>query len=109
VNVNLQGVQRNRVRVLGDLEVDYNISLKGEFLEVGLQSEVVVLWDNIGGEELSALDVDPTTSHFGTSMGTAHVSSVRTMADSSVLRSIYARTGDFERSMQLGRCRCNRV
>lgn len=81
MNVQLEGVQRDGLGVLGDIKVNHDGSVKGQLLEIRLQSDVVVSRDDVGGEQLPALHIDPT-SHFGKSLCSAHVvTAVRAMAD----------------------------
>jgi len=81
VDVELERVQRNGLGVVGDVEVNEHSTVKGQLLEVGLKSDMVMSRDDVGGEKLSGLDVDPT-SHFGNGVGSAHVvAAVRAIPD----------------------------
>ncbi len=51
----LEGVDRDGARVLGNIEVDNDSTIKLEVGEVGLEGQVVVRRDDIGGEELATL------------------------------------------------------
>lgn len=75
VDLKLQGVQRDGLGVFSNIEIDNNLTLKGMLLEVGLKSQVVVLGDYIGGQELSAgLDASCAAESID-SLRSAHVCS----------------------------------
>lgn len=81
MDVQLQSVQGDGLGVLFDVEINDDSAIECELLEVWFQSQVVVLRYHVRGEELSSLNVDPT-SILGHSSGSAHVvSPVRTKAD----------------------------
>lgn len=72
VDVEFEGVQRDGLGVLGDVEVNDDGAVKGQLLEVGLEGDMVVAGDDIGGEKLPRRGIDPTC-HFGGGMCSAHV------------------------------------
>lgn len=65
-------MEGNGLGVLSDIEINKYSSVEGQLLEVGLESDMVVPGDDVGGEKLASLNVDPTC-HFGSGMCSAHV------------------------------------
>ena len=82
MDVDLEGVEGDALGVVGDVEVNDDGAVKGELVKVGLESHMVVARDDVGGEQLAALDVD-STCHIGSgTVSSAHgVAAVRTVAD----------------------------
>ena len=81
MNIQLQGVQGDAIRVASNVKVNNDSSVEGQLLEVGLEGDVVVTRNDIGRKQLAALNVDGT-SHLSCGVSSAHgVSPVRTMAD----------------------------
>jgi hypothetical protein len=58
--------------IVGNVEVNDDSSVKGQLLEVGLEGDVVVAGNDVGREQLAALDVDGT-AHLGGGMCFAHI------------------------------------
>lgn len=74
-------MEGDRLGILLDIEVDDDGTIKGELLKVGLEGDVIVFGNDVGGEKLAALDVDPTC-HIGLGVCSAHiVVAIRTVAD----------------------------
>lgn len=72
VHVKLKGMKGNGLGVLGHIEVNHDSAVEGEVLEVGLESNMIVPWDDVGGEQLTSCHIDPT-SHIGLGVSSAHV------------------------------------
>ena len=86
-------MEGNGLGVLLDVEVDDNGTIEGELLEVRLEGDVVVSGDDVGGEELAALDVDPTR-HIGLRLCPAHlVVAIRTVTDWCLVATRTGRSG----------------
>lgn len=56
MDVQLQSVEGNGVGVLGHIKVDDDSAVVRQLLKVGLDSQVVVTRDHVGGQQLAALD-----------------------------------------------------
>lgn len=74
----LEGVKGDGARVLGNIEVDSDSTIILEVGEVGLEGQVVVRRDDIGGEELATLGrvlLDAAVDEAG--LSSAHVVSTK--------------------------------
>lgn len=60
MDVNFKRIEGNRLGFLGDVEIDGDRSIISQLRKVGLEGQIVVPGDNIGGEELSTCDVEST-------------------------------------------------
>lgn len=74
MNIDLESVERDGGRVLGDVEVDGDGTGILEVGKVGLKGQIVVRRDDIGGEELATLGrVLLDTAGNDARLSTAHV------------------------------------
>lgn len=86
VDVELERVEGDGAGFLGNIEVNDDGTVKGQLVEVGLESNVVMAGDDVGREQLAAVGATrsgTTASLVDTSLGSAHVvevSSVRAVA-----------------------------
>jgi hypothetical protein len=62
VDVKLQGVERDGARVFGNVEINDNGAVKGQFVKVGLESDVIVARNDIGGKQLAVVGAAGSSS-----------------------------------------------
>lgn len=58
VYVKFKGMKGNGFGVFGYIEVNYDSVVEGEVFEVGFESNMIVLWDDVGGEQFMSCYID---------------------------------------------------
>ena len=62
MNINLERIERDGGRVFNNVQINGDRTVEREVLEIGLQCEVVVLWNDICGQYLpSHCDICPAS------------------------------------------------
>lgn len=76
MDIELQGVEGDEGRVLGNVQINDDGTVKSQLVEVGLERNMIMARDDIGGKQLPAMGATRSSTASGlvdTSLSSAHL------------------------------------